>query len=403
MTTETALTTTIHMQPSGNGAIVRAGETQRAEFGAMERRQSAELAAVHQAAVAEAQIKARYTMAIARPSSFMEVRSKLLADCERPAFAATAWYSKPVGGGKVEGPSIRFAEAFMRARGNMVPETIVVHEDADQRVLRVSLTDLESNTTLSTDRVMRKTVERRNADGREVVGMRGATAIVRAYEDELADKEASIISKALRQLILRLCPGDLLDEAKATIMRTRKSGAEDRGKALRDLVDNFEVHLRIKPAQLAEYLKHPVDETTPDEIVALQDVYAALRDGTARWSDYLADEKPAPKSTSARAAVMEQAAKLSAAEIVAEARTPDPVTTAEDARVERLRDGAKGRYAALEAATKRAGMAKRSLAELSVRLFNRGVAALDDDQIAQLVAEVESAADNAEREPGADG
>lgn len=82
-----------------------------------------------------------------------------------------------------------------------------------------------------------------------------------------------------------------------------------------------------------------------------------------------------------------------AAEVVAEAR--DAVTVAEDARVERLRDGAKGRFATLEAATKRAGMAKRDLAALSVRLFNRGVAALDDEQIAQLVAEVEAVADNA--------
>ena len=71
--------------------------------------------------------------------------------------------------------------------------------------------------------------------------------------------------------------------------------------------------------------------------------------------------------------------------------------------MERLRDGAKGRFAALEAATKRARMPKRALAELSVRLFNRGVAALDDDQLAQLVTEVEAAADNAGREPGSEG
>lgn len=139
---------------------------------------------------------------------------------------------------------------------------------------------------------------------------------------------------------------------------------------------------------------------TPDEQEDVRESRRIPSEGGAAEMP-IAESKP-----SARDAIIAEARALPAAtEVLAEARTsaPDPVTAAEDARVERLRDGAKGRYAALEAATKRAGMAKRSLAELSVRLFNRGVAALNDDQIAQLVAEVESAADNAEREPGADG
>jgi hypothetical protein len=61
-----------------------------------------------------------------------------------------------------------------------------------------------------------------------------------------------------------------------------------------------------------------------------------------------------------------------------------------------------GRYAALEAATKRAGTPKRKLTELSMQLFGRGVAALDDDQIAQLVTEVEAVVANAGREPGSE-
>lgn len=332
---------TIH-QPNG----IARGESQTQSFGSLERRASAELAAVHQAAVAEAMIKARYTMALTRPSDFLVVRSKLLKDCERPTFAATAWYAKPVGGGKIEGPSIRFAEAFMRARGNMVPEVMVVHDDADQRILRVALTDLESNTTLSIDRVLVKTVERKNGSGREIVGMRGATCIVRAYDDELADKEGSIVSKALRGLILRLCPGDLLDEAKATVFRTRANGAAaDPDKAWRALVDDFEIHLRIKPAMLAEYLGHPADTATPDEIVGLQSVYAAIKDGAAKWSDYINGEEPAPKPSDVRASVLKAAGPASAPAVVAEARRMtealDAHDAAEDARRERLQAQAK--------------------------------------------------------------
>lgn len=419
MTTE--ITTTIH-QPS-NGALVRAGESTRQEFGALERRQSAEMAAVHQAAVAEAQIKARYVMALQRPSSFIEVRSKLLADCERPSFAKTAWYSKPVAGSSVEGPSIRFAEAFMRARGNMVPEVLVVHEDTDVRVMRVSLTDLESNTTLSRDIVMRKTVERKRYAGREVVAMRGDTAIIRAYDDELADKEASLISKALRQLIMRLVPGDLLDECKATVYRVRQKGAsENPEKALRALVDDFEIQLRIKPAMLAEYLGHPADTATPDEILDLQNVYTAIKDGAARWADYVAAKAetapPAPAPKAGKASVLAAAAQVTGAPaVLAEARaaTPAPVPSdavsrTEDERVSRLQAGVGGgakKPTAAErmwAAAKAAKRGTKDVQEMAMRLFQRGPAALDDDQLGQLQSEIEHLAElAAEREPGADG
>lgn len=61
------------------------------------------------------------------------------------------------------------------------------------------------------------------------------------------------------------------------------------------------------------------------------------------------------------------------------------------------REGAEpGRFSALEAAVKRAGMSRRALAELSMANHGRVVSALDDDQIAQLAAAVEAIANAAQ-------
>ncbi len=68
-----------------------------------------------------ASVQARYVMAAARPRSWMEARTRILRECERPGFAEAAWYSKPIGAGKsVGGLSIRFAEAAARYAGNVL-------------------------------------------------------------------------------------------------------------------------------------------------------------------------------------------------------------------------------------------------------------------------------------------
>ena len=94
--------------PQGTAAIVRQSfdETSLTPY--------AETSSTALAAQAEARIKARAAIAIGRPRDMDTVRVKLLKDCERPGFAAVARYSVPRGGKKIQGPSIRFAEAAAR-------------------------------------------------------------------------------------------------------------------------------------------------------------------------------------------------------------------------------------------------------------------------------------------------
>lgn len=256
-------------------------------------------APVHETAVAaaasqaKAQVEARYLMALQRPRDMDDVRVRILNECKRPRFAEAAIYAKPVGGTRIEGPSIRFAEAALRCLGNVDVQTPTLYEDDEKRIVRVMVTELEANTTYSSDITIQKTVERRKVrEGQQVLGTRTNTKgdtvyIVRATEDELLNKTLAAVSKAIRNNGLRILPGDILEEAMELCERTRRDrDAKDPEEARKRIVDAF-AGLGVKPADLAAYLGHDVASCSPAELDDLRKVFAAVKDGETTWAEVL--------------------------------------------------------------------------------------------------------------------
>jgi len=256
----------------------------------------ADPAAVAAAEAAKARIQAAYIMAMQRPRSYDQSRIKILEACSRPSFAEKVEYSKPVGGGKpIVGPSIRFAELALREWGNISYESQVVYDDEITRRISVAITDLETNTTFSASIQLNKTVERKKTDGREVVGERinsygDKVYIVKATEDEIMNKQAAAISKTLRNEGLRLIPQDIIEEAieraRETVKRRDKA---DPDAARKKLADAFAA-LRIMPTDLEKYLGHPLGQTSPAELQDLRSIYQTIKDGEAKWSDYVSPQ-----------------------------------------------------------------------------------------------------------------
>lgn len=245
------------------------------------------------AAQAKAQVEARYLMAMNRPRDVMQFRARLLAECERPGFAQTVEYSVPRGGKSITGESIRFVETAVRLYTNILSETMVVFDDEDRLIQRITLTDLETNTTYYQDVVMRKALERRDAKGQEVISSRMNSTnqvvhLVRVQDDELAMKVNALASKAIRTNGLRLLPADIVAEAVAVARETvRRKDAEDPQAALLNIADSFERE-GIMPAQLAEFLGHPLaDKVTADELAMLRTAYVAVKDRLATWTEIM--------------------------------------------------------------------------------------------------------------------
>ena len=272
----------------------------REDFGGTELTHQPETASTAVAAQAKAAIEARYILAMRRPRDFSQVRVQLLRECQRPGFAQSAWYKKPIGKG-VEGFSVRFAEAAARCMTNIMPEVITVYDDREKRIVRVSVTDLEANVTYSKDVTISKTVERSSVkEGQEVFSSRQnsqgrATYLVAASEDDMLQKEGSLVSKAMRNMLLRLVPGDILDECEDVIMETRRRGenAQDPDAARKKIVDAF-ASLGVMPADLRAYLGQEIASVSPAQLQQLRDIYTAIKAGELTWKDVIADRDDDP-------------------------------------------------------------------------------------------------------------
>lgn len=241
--------------------------------------------AASSAALAKAEVEARFIVARANPRDMDQVRLNLLKECSRPGFAEVARYSLPRSGKAVTGPTIRFAESVARLYGNLVVTTPLAYEDDEKRIFRATATDLETNATWSIDVPITKVIERRNVkDGQEVLGTRQNSTgqmvyIVAATDDELVMKQASAISKAVRNLVLRLTPADIIDECMERVVETQqRKDAIDPDAARKKLLDAFGA-MGVKPAQLRELVGQELDTLSPAQLVDLRGLFAAIRDG----------------------------------------------------------------------------------------------------------------------------
>lgn len=253
-----------------------------------------ETASTAVAAQAKAMVEARYVMALQRPRNWDQVRQDLLAECRRPSFAhnKSAYYRKPIGQG-VEGLGIRFVEVALRCMKNVLVETTMIFEDDAKEVHRVSVTDLESNLTYPLDVRVSKTVERsKPSDDGSFISVRNNSYGKKVYtvpagDDDLLNKRAALISKAIRTLGLRIIPGDMQDEAEEIIKSVRlDEAARDPSAERKKIADAF-ASIGVKAADLVEYLGHSLDACSPTELVDLRGIYGAIKDGEASWKSVM--------------------------------------------------------------------------------------------------------------------
>jgi len=305
--------------------------------------QSTDPAIVAAAEAAKQRIQCAYIMAIQNPRNLEAVRQRMLANCRRPKFAEVAEYSKPVSSDRskdITGPSIRFVEMAIREWGNANSDVVVEYEDAHIRRVKVYITDYQTNVTFTKSITIRKEVERRNQTGRKVVSERKNTYgdtvyTVVATDDELLNKEAALISKAIRTEGLRIVPGDFveecLDEAKKVLEGQVK---DDIVEERRKILDAF-VKLGVSVEQIEEYLECKVDSASPAQIIKLRKIWTSINGEGATWGDFMAkkgDEKTditeAPGAKKAGKTAAKKTATKAAAKKTAEPKAPAPAKTA---------------------------------------------------------------------------
>jgi hypothetical protein len=245
-------------------------------------------------------------MALKKPRNRDQARFSILRACDNSTFADMARYKKPVGKKQVngqwvqnyvEGPSIRFAEEMIRSWTNVKVQSMVIYEDDDKRITFVNVVDLENNNSYSSQVSVEKTVERKNATGRDVVYERTNSYgervfIVRATDDEIRNKEAALLSKEIRNSSLRLIPQDITQDAMARVAQTIAGGVKaNPEEAKKKILDSF-AGIGVQPVDLEGYLGHPMASASPAEIADLRSVFNTIASGEATWADYAAPREP---------------------------------------------------------------------------------------------------------------
>ncbi len=276
-----------------------ATERYREEFGVREAVPMVlETASTALAAQAKAMTEARYIIALRNPRNWDQVRQNILRECMRPSFAEnkSVYYVKPIGNG-VEGLGIRFVEAALRHMGNTLTESMMTYEDDDKEIHRVTVSDLETNTTYWSDVIVKKTVERsKPLDDGSFISVRknsygNSAYTVPATDDDLLNKRGALISKTIRSQGERLIPGDIKDEAIDTIKAIRiKKVKEDPEAERKRIADSF-LKIGVKVRDLQDYLGHGLDTCSPTELVELRGVFSAIREGEATWKSVVDNAK----------------------------------------------------------------------------------------------------------------
>jgi len=302
--------------PSGPPAPAQ-GEMVRQEFGAIVTDAKAETAANVLAAQASAAVQARFVMALQRPRDIDVARVKILKACQRPLFAKGAIYKKPMGKKfneetkkwepvHIEGLSIRFAEEAIRALGNAMTDSQIVYDDRQRRIIRVSVTDFESNVVHFKDINVDKTVERTKlktdqlAISRRINSYGEPVFIVEATDDEMLVKSGALAAKAMRDKILMLLPSDIQEEARILIKKVQATeDAKDPEAARKLLIDSF-ASLGVLPNHLAEYMGHEINVLTPAELQHLRAIFSAIKDGEATWAEVVEENRDFDKEFAAK-------------------------------------------------------------------------------------------------------
>ena len=203
-------------------------------------------------------------VAVQRPRNLDKVVAAVLREAE---FAGDAfYYSFPMGGKKIEGPSIGLAMAVAREWSNCaVP--VEYYETATEWVFNAHFVDLERGFTVS--RVFRK---------------KKGKGVFKKLEDDRAEDMTfqAAQSRAIRNVVLAGVPRWLTDQAKERAKDAVLKGISKEGLAVAtDKALKFLAGYGISEERVIAVLGKPKHEWASEDIASLRGMASQLRDGQA--------------------------------------------------------------------------------------------------------------------------
>lgn len=222
---------------------------------------------------AVAEVQASYVIAKKFPRNQHEAFMKIIDACKRPFLAEQAMYAYPRGGTLVNGPSIRLAEAMAQCWGNIEFGIKELSQSNGVSMVEAYAIDLETNARKPV--IFHVKHERHTKTG------------VKRLTDprDIYELVANQGARRLRNCILAVLPGDVIEAAVEQCKKTLQSNDMPIAEQIRKVVIAFD-EIGIKVEHLEKRLSHKLDATIPAEIISLRAIYKSIKDGMAHREDF---------------------------------------------------------------------------------------------------------------------
>lgn len=251
---------------------------------------------------AEAEVHGRMLMAKRFPRDEAEAYGRAMQSCQRIGFASAATWTFPRGGQSLAGPSIRLAEELARLWGNVefgINELSRKHGSAGiagESEMEAYAWDLETNVRSSQRFTVKHLRDSNKGQGAPLT-----------TERDIYEITANMGSRRVRARILAVLPPELVDGAVQACERTvAHGGGVPLGDRIRTMIEKFSgVGVTLK--MIADKLGHPIDQTTPEELVGLISIYNSIKD-SAPVGEFFGRSVAAPASLPPQADSFEVAA-----------------------------------------------------------------------------------------------
>lgn len=209
------------------------------------------------------------------PRSQGNALSKILQSCERVAFAEHAMYSYARGGQEITGPSIRLAEECARNWGNIDFGWREVERRPGESALLAFAWDLETNT--------RRTLEFTVLHVRNT--KKGAYALT--DERDIYEMNANQAARRVRQCILALIPGDVVDSAVNRCEGTLTS-KESLEATRAKMIAAFK-ELDVTTDDIVRRMGKSIPALTSTDCLSLRKIWKSMKDSMSTKADWFED------------------------------------------------------------------------------------------------------------------
>jgi len=242
----------------------------------------------------QSEIQAAIISAKRYPRNEQQAFVKAIKSFTRPSMAEAATYSFPRGGKTINGPSVDCARELARCWQNVRYGVRIISRTDKEMHIKGFAYDAESNNYVESEAQFMCLVQRKvdSPQGKVTKWIEPDERDLR----ELINKHGAI---AVRNCILQILPPDLVDDVLATATTTlqKKSKNElsaNREDVVKRLVVTFD-RIGVSVSMLETKLGHSLDTINESELVELQQILHAIREGVAKREEYFSFEAKVPE------------------------------------------------------------------------------------------------------------